>query len=394
MIIFLRYSISLGSLTRLLNFPAHMTLTQIYDHIENLLASSIVIDGHSDILIPLSAGKIDISHKVKIPPIDQWNHASQQYEDHPLLKFGFAPHTIEFGCEGQYDIPRWKEGGINTQVCAIYLDDSKLDHAVESGKEMINCFHHLIRNHEELELCTSIKDVQEAKVNGKIGWILSLEGCEALGDDLDLLDWYYKAGLRIASLTHTRTNQFGEGSWADKPKGGLTSKGKSLVKKMVDLGIVIDLVHISREGYWEIMDMVDQPMILSHSTPTMFYSTSENDYDLLNGLFSRPKIHKKRDQALLQALAEKGGVLGMIWIMYRSIEEAIDDIECALEIMGEDHLALGSDLYGQQLATPGLEDIGKLPNLIHGLLKRGHSHRFITKFLGANYLSVFEKVWN
>ncbi len=370
-----------------------MLSNHIQRKIEDLLSSSIVIDGHSDILIPLSDQEIDISKKNQTPPISQWLFSSQKYAGHQLLKFGFSPHTIEFGCSGQYDIPRWHAGGINTQVCAIYLDDSKMDDPVLAGRKMVQCFHQTIQDQDELIHCTTINHIMEAKSDGKVGWILSLEGCEALGDDMELIDWYYQAGLRIASLTHTRANAFGEGSWGNQPRRGLTSKGKDLIKKFVDCGIVIDLVHISREGYWEIMDLVEQPMILSHSTPTMFYSESKNDFDLLNGLISRPKISLSRDKALLQSLADKGGVLGMIWIMYRSIEEAIDDIECALNIMGEDHIALGSDLYGQQLATPGLGDISKLPNLLSALIKRGHSDIFISKFLGANYLRVFEDVW-
>ena len=83
----------------------------------------------------------------------------------------------------------------------------------------------------------------------------------------------------------------------------------------------------------------------------------------------------------------------MIWILYKDMEAAIKDIETALDVIGPDHIGLGSDLFGEQNATPGLEDISKLPRLIAELMKRGHSDETLIKFLGANYLRVFEEVW-
>jgi microsomal dipeptidase-like Zn-dependent dipeptidase len=70
----------------------------------------------------------------------------------------------------------------------------------------------------------------------------------------------------------------------------------------------------------------------------------------------------------------------MIWVLYKSLDAAVRDIETALEIMGPDHIGLGSDLYGQQLSTPGLEDISKLPNLVKALVERGHSMSSLFSF--------------
>jgi microsomal dipeptidase-like Zn-dependent dipeptidase len=113
----------------------------------------------------------------------------------------------------------------------------------------------------------------------------------------------------------------------------------------------------------------------------------------MGGKLPRPCLELPRDKEMLERLAKNGGVLGMIWILYRNLDAAIEDIETALDIMGPDHIGLGSDLYGHQLATPGLEDISKLPTLLGGLIARGHSDDTLLKFLGGNYLRVFEEVW-
>lgn len=360
--------------------------------IKELLQEAVVIDGHSDVLIPLTEDKMDIADRVKIPDAQSWQ-APPGLENTPLVQFGLDPHTAYFGCMGQYDIPRWRAGGINTQLCAVYLDDNKLDVPFKKGMEMVYTFHKTVEANDDLVHCLTAQDIREAKADGKIGWVLTFEGCESLGADYRMIDLYHKLGLRAASLTHTRRNIFAEGCWGADKQGGITPLGRKLVQRLLDLNIVIDLVHIGKEAYWEILDMADQPVILSHSTPTMFDSTLEEDQDVMGGKLPRPGLELPRDRAMLEALAKNGGVLGMIWILYRDMGDAVRDFETALAVMGPDHIGLGSDLYGHQLATPGLEDISKLPNLLGALIERGHSDETLLKFLGGNYLRVFEKVW-
>jgi len=244
-----------------------------------------------------------------------------------------------------------------------------------------------------LKLCVTAADIQQAKKENKIGWVLTFEGCEALGGNINMLDIYHKLGIRAASLTHTRRNIYADGCWVADKQGGLTSLGKESIKKMNHLKIVIDLVHIGEVGFWDIMEITDQPLILSHSTSTMFASTDPEDHDLMSGKIPRPRLELPRDKKMLEAIVNNNGVLGMIWILYRNLENAVNDIETGLEIIGPNHIGLGSDLYGQQIATPGLEDISKVPVLVEKLVERGHADETIIKFLGGNYLRVFKEVW-
>ena len=253
--------------------------------------------------------------------------------------------------------------------------------------------HAAVDANEGLELVTTVADLRRVKQEGKVGLILSFEGCEALGAEPRFLDLYYKLGLRLASLTHTRRNLFADGCQAADQQGGLSPKGQDLIRRMNELGIVVDLVHIGEAGFWEILDITTAPVVLSHSTPTMFPNTDPQARPLLGGKLSRPRLELPRDRPMLEALARNGGVLGIIWIGQTDLGDVIRDIETALDVMGPDHVGLGSDLYGLELAPLGLEDISKTPTITHKLLERGHGEDVVRQILGTNYLRVFEQVW-
>ena len=363
----------------------------IDQRVADLQQQAIIVDGHSDILIPVTEGKMALGDRQVVPDPATWQ-PPMGLERHPLTHFGMGPHTIYFGPMGQYDIPRFKEGGLTAQVCAVYLDDDKLGEGLRHGLEMTWQLRHAAEQYPDFELVTSAADIRRIKKEGKTGAILSFEGCEALGADIRLLDLYHALGLRIASLTHTRRNIYADGCHAAEQQGGLTSLGKELVRRMEELRIVVDLVHIGWKGFWEILEITDAPLILSHSTPTMFPISDPAVDKPLPG-FPRPRLEMPRDREALEAIAKRDGVLGLIWVLHEHLDDVVRDIETALEVMGPDHIGLGSDLYGLELAPKGLEDISKVPVLTRKLVERGHSDEMILKFLGANYLRVFERVW-
>ncbi len=353
--------------------------------------AAIVIDGHSDILIPVTEGKMSLGERIEVPGLD-WE-APPGLENSPLIKFGMSAHTVWFGCMGQYDLPRWIEGGITAQLCAIYLDDDWLADPFRRGMEMLWNLHDQVARHDGLVLATTVRDIRNAKDRGHVALVLSFEGCEPLGTDPRFLDLYHRLGLRSVSLTHTRRNAFADGCWAAETQGGLTSLGREVVTRLDRLRIVIDLVHIGEVGFWEILELTERPVILSHTTPTMFPDTSPDAKDLAGGRLPRPRLELPRDRAMLEAVAENGGVVGIIHVAQRDLDSVVRDIETAFEIAGPKHVGLGSDHFGLELAPDGLEHIGKVPRLTDALAARGHSDDLILDFLGRNYLRVFEDVW-
>ena len=361
------------------------------DHARDLHRRAVVIDGHSDILIPVTEGKMALGERVEVPGLD-WR-PPPGLDKSPLVQFGLGPHTAWFGCMGQYDLPRWKEGGITAQLCAVYLDDDWLRAPFRRGMEMVWNLHDQIAQHDDLVLATTVREIRQAKQKGQVALVLTFEGCEALADEPRFLDLYYELGLRAASLTHTRRNLYADGCWAADKQGGLTALGRRVVESLRRLRIVIDLVHIGEVGFWEVLELFEGPMILSHTTPTMFPDTSPEARDLAGGKLPRPRLELPRDRKILEAIAESGGVVGLIHVTQRDLMSVVRDIETALDVMGPDHIGLGSDYFGLELAPAGLEDISKVPRLTDTLADRGHSDEVILKYLGGNYLRVFEEIW-
>ena len=368
-----------------------MTRTDDHQRAEELHRRAIVIDGHSDILMPITDGKMRLADRVDIPDAATWvppsGMVSGLSED-----FNFPAHALFFGPMGQFDVPRFLEGGITTQVCTIYIEDGQLDWAMKRGLQMALQLHRAAEEDDRVIFVTSVEDIHRAKAEGKVGVALSLEGCEPLGSEVDFLDIYHKLGLRMASLTHCRRNLFADGpQGADTTTGGLTDRGRAAVKRMNELGIVVDLVHINPVGFFEILELTTQPVVLSHTSHTNFAAVDPGRVSPLG--CPRPELVLPRDREMLEAIADNGGVIGIIWLCKEDVDDVVTDIETAIEVMGPDHVGLGCDLYGAELAPRGLEDISKAPAITRALVDRGHSDEVILKILGGNYLRVFEQVW-
>ena len=210
---------------------------------------AIVIDGHSDILMPIADGKVRLSEQVTVPDPATWEPPLGITGNARGVVTDFSPHTYYFGPIGQYSVPQFLSGGLTVQVCAIYIEDCDLERALQRGLEMTWWLHKETAENEDFELVTAVADVHRLKREGKCGGVLAFEGLEPLGFDLRFLDLFYKLGLRMTSLTHNRRNFFADGLQGHIQTGGLTALGKQAVERMNELGIVIDLglslIHIS-----------------------------------------------------------------------------------------------------------------------------------------------------
>jgi membrane dipeptidase len=354
-------------------------------HANELHQQAIVIDGHSDILMAIADNKARLGAWLRLPDPATWqpplqaDWKAEQFHD-------LQPHTLYFGSAGQYSLPQFRAGGLTVQICAIYLEDKQLGYAVRRGLEMTWWLQREMQENPGLELVRTNADISRLKQEGKCGAILSFEGLEPLGPDLWMLDLYYRLGLRMASLTHNRRNLYADGVQNNAKPGGLTELGKQAIRRMNELGIVIDLVHLNEIGFWEVLELTQAPVVFSHTSPYCFSRPPHTDPP-------HPGFVLRRDRGRLEALARNGGMLGVIFFDQGELDKVVDDIEFLLELIGPDHVGLGSDYYGAQFAPRGLEDISKMPAITRALVKRGHSDEVILKILGGNFMRVFEQVW-
>ena len=151
---------------------------------------------------------------------------------------------------------------------------------------------------------------------------------------------------------------------------------------MNELGIVIDLAHLAPEGCWEVLKLTDAPIVLSHCSPRWLFR-SDPAGDGSDGAARR----------LVEGVAASGGVVGVIAYSQPTLDTMLDDVETLISWAGEDHVGLGTDFFGIEPAPTGFVGMQDLPNVTRGLVERGLSDDAILKFLGGNYLRVFEQVW-
>lgn len=354
-------------------------------HAAELHRQAIVIDCHSDILMPIADGYVRLGKQVAIPDPTQWKPPFEMLES--SWDFTPWPRGDLFGTIGQYSLPQFLAGGLTAQVCAIFVEDYQLDYALKRSLEMAYWLLRETRENEAFELVRTAEDIRRLKREGKCGGIMALEGLDPIGQDLKLLDLYYDLGLRMASLTHNRRNYFADGTQHHVKAGGLTDMGRQAVKRMNELGIVVDVCHIDQAGFMETLEISTAPVVLSHRSPKKFFPLEATDSPM------HPGYDVSRGRERLEALARNGGVFGVFFIFWQTIEEVVADIEYMLDLTGPDHVGLGSDLYGLKSSPQGLEDISKVPILTERLVQRGHSDEVILKLLGGNFMRVFEQVW-
>jgi membrane dipeptidase len=361
-----------------------MPRKNIAGHAAELHAQALVIDAHSDILMALADGKMRLGDRVTVPDPATWEPPAGLAEQ--AKELGWSPHSYCFASMGQYDIPRLTEGGVTLQVCAMYLRDAELDRALQRGLDMTWSLHREARDNPQFEVITTVEQLRRVKAERKVAGLLAFEGLEPLGYELRYLDLWYQMGLRMASLTHNRRNAFGDGWQPGVKVGGLTDLGKRAVRRMNELGIVVDLGHMNQAGFWDLMEIHTGPIIVSHTSPRALFPQWPEDS------IWHPVRDVSRGQERLDLICRTGGVIGVIGFE-GGLDRVISEIEYLLEHAGPDHIGLGTDFCGFDTCTKDFCEISQLPRVTERLVERGHSDEVILKILGENFVRVFEQVW-
>ncbi len=213
----------------------------------------------------------------------------------------------------------------------------------------------------------------------KIGAIMHLEGAEAIGRDLELLSLLYRLGLRSMGLTWNYRNNLADGVGEGDNASGLTKYGIKVIKEMDNLGMILDLSHISEKAFFEAFDYYDKPIIASHSNVQRIC----------------PHPRNLSDQQL-KILGQNGGIIGINQVSFfvgnnnPSINEMIDHIKYIADYIGVEHIALGSDFDGAaDIIMAGIEDYRQWEDI---LKNQGFSAKDIEKILFKNALRVMEEI--
>ena len=301
-------------------------------------------------------------------------------------------------------LPEFKAGNISVVGVALYVDDHYLpDHGLRVALDQIARLYAETAASDRFAICRNYREIQAARAAGKIAFLITMEGTEPLGTDINQLRIFYELGVRSIGLTHARTNAAGHGgvfAAGGSPKEGLTFFGREVVRECDALGIVLDLAHINPAGFEEILSITKKPPIVSHTNARRYYDIERNISD-----------------EQIKMVGERHGVIGVNSILVSprveesTLDRYVDHIEHIANLIGVGSVGIGFDFFEfiyrrwpesrrKELAAkltephfiPDLTNHSQAPNLIHTLIKHGFSDADIEKILHANWLRILREL--
>lgn len=219
-------------------------------------------------------------------------------------------------------------------------------------------------------------DIHLAHAGDAPGVFVSCEGADFLDGSLDGLDEAYASGVRSVTLVHYRINELGDIQTEDPKHGGLTSFGREVIAEMNRLGMIVDLAHATFQATADALDQSTHPIMISHSHLAKPGST-------------HPRLLSTEHATMV---ADAGGVIGA-WpsgVEFKTLDDYCDEICRMVDVVGIDHVAIGTDLDANYL--PVLTSYDQFPMVADGLAGRGMAAAEIDQVLGGNFIRLFEEV--
>jgi membrane dipeptidase len=336
---------------------------------------------------------------------------------------------------GYWDLPRAREGGVGAFFLSLYIPEEYYPGRFETKQALRRIDHALEQlelNRDVVELALNADDIERIRARGKIAAVLDIEGSYDLDGDLGVLHDMYRLGVRSAQLSaHNWSQHYADACCSPAETHGLTGRGREVVHEMNRLGMVINVSHASDDSISQAIDASTDPIIATH-----------------HGLRSVVDIPRNMPDTLVRKMAAKGGILGLqignefhspteyayqtehtkhsFWdtsAVRKEVEgmtiyevdkviapqfprvgmavpdsvrmtpdEWVEIIDKVIQLVGEDHVSIGTDLDGGPNLPRGLRDTRDLPMFTDAMLRRGYSEDRIYKFWGGNLLRLFRQV--
>ena len=330
--------------------------------------------------------------------------------------------------EGDFDFERAKKGGLDAPFMSIYipsryqLQDDKGKALADSLIDMVNGI--IAAHPDKFGAAGSPQEIEANTKAGKISLPMGMENAAPIGNDIKNIEYFFKRGIRYMTLTHGKDNQICDSSYdTTQTWNGLSPFGEQAVKEMNRIGMLVDISHVSDSAFYDVLKMVNKPVIASHSscryyTPDFLRNMSDDMIRALgkNGgviqinfgasfLDSVARTNSKLLDSLEAVLAEKkltsrdaeaqtiiDGFIRNHEELFSDVERVADHIDHVKNLAGIEHIGIGSDYDGVGDSLPiGLKDVSQYPNLIYVLLKRGYTPSDIEKICYLNVKRVWEE---
>ncbi len=363
------------------------------DAARKLHASSLVIDGHNDM---------------------PWEIRKQGSSSFDKMDISKSQPTL------QTDIPRLRAGGVGAQFWSVWVpvETGYRGEALSTTLEQIDLVKRMIARYPDtFELALTADDIERIHKKGKIASLIGVEGGYSIEESLNTLEKLYKLGARYMTLTHSDSLSWAD-SATDVPRSnGLSPFGREVVRKMNELGMLVDISHVSAKTMRDTLDVGEAPVLFSHSSARAVADSTRNVPDdvlkrlpqkdgvvmvnffsafvvpaaaktYLDGVDYERELKKKYDdpkrvdKEFKRWKAQHPYPRG-------TIHDVLDHIDHIAKVAGVEHVGLGSDFDGVSKLPTQLEDVSCYPYITQGLLDRGYTEEQIRGILGGNLLRVF-----
>ena len=327
------------------------------------------------------------------------------------------------------DLPRLEEGSVDVQTVALFVQNFLYGQpglASRQARQLLDAMLAAIdANSDRVELARTGSDIERIVAAGKTAMPLAIEGGHAIENSLEKLREFHSLGVSSMTLTHNVSHDWADSSADDPRWGGLNDLGRDVVLEMNQLGMVIDISHVSDSTFFDVLEVTVDPVILSHS-----------------GVRGINPHRRNISDEMLTALAENGGVVAIVFVLnylsqdygeamselravgrpwFRQIptaddpdlrsaldhlnqsrdwpmenlptlDDLLDHIDHAVTVAGADHVALGADMYPRTPSPVGIRGVEDYLNITRGLKARGYSDEDVKKIMGENLLRVWKEV--
>ncbi len=329
------------------------------------------------------------------------------------------------------DLKRMKEGGIDVQVFSIFCDENygKGTAYAFANREIDTLYATVARNPNRMMIVRNSKDLQTAVSTGKLGAMMGVEGGHMIEDEISNLEKLHARGARYMTLTWNNSTSWASSAADERAKKdlghpyGLNALGEQIVKRMNELGMIVDISHVGERTFYDAIRISTKPVIASHSCAYAlcpvprnltdeqikavgknggvihlnFYSGFvDSSFRDKNNAFIRK--HQQEKDSLLKSNPSDFYANLYLHEKYKdeidgvrpSLTLLIDHLDHIVKLIGVNHVGLGSDFDGINSSPRELNDVTNMPLITEELMKRGYSKKDIFKILGGNFIRVLK----
>ncbi|MEQ1675756.1 MAG: dipeptidase [Chitinophagaceae bacterium] len=333
------------------------------------------------------------------------------------------------------DLKRMSEGGVDAQFFSIWCDGNMKDPYTWANREIDTVLAWTNRNPGKMMQAFTAADILSATKQKKLAVLFGVEGGHMMENSLDKLDALYKRGVRYMTITWNNSTSWATsaldeaspnpsegGALNSEGKKGLTDFGKQIIKRMNELGMLVDLSHVGEQTFWDAIAITTKPVLVSHSCVYALCGHRRNLKDeqikavAKNGGvihlnfysgFLDPAFEARSDAFTLKHKMEMDSMLKInpepyfmqVYLFNKYPDEVkslrpplsllLDHLDYIVKLVGVDHVGLGSDFDGVNSLPAGLDGVEDFPKITEELVKRGYTKKEIRKILGGNFLRVF-----